>query len=241
MAISRIFSVDVGGTGIKAALLDPSGRFLSEKFRLKTPPIGSPAKLVQIFDQLAKDVSPFDVMSVGFPGLLQKGVIRSCPTLKTKSLLGVNLEKKLHVHFGVPVKVRNDAEVQALPVIRGRGIEVVLTLGTGFGFAFFQDGHASHLEMSTHPLAHGETYNERLGDRALKRLGKKKWLKHVRYALEVVETLTHHNHLYIGGGNAVHLKGMLPKSVKLISNDYGIVGGAWLWRLPKDDQHKLVD
>jgi polyphosphate glucokinase len=229
--ISTILSFDIGGTGIKAALIDPSGHFLSDRIRIDTPAIKSPRGLVSVLDKVARQLPKFSVISVGFPGMIQDGEIRCSPTLKTKKLVGMNLENALEDHFKVPVRVRNDAEMQALPVIEGVGVEIVLTLGTGFGFAAFENGRVgSHLEMSTHPLVDGKTYNEYLGDAALKKKGKKTWVKHVRYAIGVIEELTHYKKLYIGGGNAAHLKGRLDKSIELVSNDYGISGGAWAWK-----------
>jgi polyphosphate glucokinase len=129
-----------------------------------------------------------------------------------------------------PARLLNDAEVQGLGVIAGRGLEVVLTLGTGIGSAVFADGWlAPHLELAQHPLHNGETYNEYAGNEALHRYGKKKWNRHVLKTIEAVDSLLHYDVLYLGGGNARHLSVDLPRNVRITSNDNGITGGIRLW------------
>ena len=101
------------------------------------------------------------------------------------------------------MKVLNDAEMQAMAVITGHGVEMVITLGTGFGTALFLDGRrGAHLELAHHPFRKGETYDEQLGNAARKQIGKKKWNKRVAKAIKTLKTLTYFDHLYIGGGNS---------------------------------------
>lgn len=227
---TKIAALDVGGTGIKAALLDRQGNILGERVRLKTPPIRKAADFFAAIGEVTKQLDGYQAVSIGFPGVIRHGEIHSSPTLKTDQLDGVNLEKELQKRLKVPIRARNDAEVQALPAIKGKGVEVVITLGTGFGFAIFEDGRVSaHLEMSTHHLSSGKTYNQRVGAAALEKKGRKRWLKAVDEAIDSVYRLTQYDHLYIGGGNAAHLK-KLPKNVSVIPNDYGLRGGAWLWK-----------
>jgi polyphosphate glucokinase len=108
---------------------------------------------------------------------------------------------------------------------------MVITLGTGFGSALFMDGDlAPHLEIAHMPFRKGETFDQQLGDKARKKLGKKAWSRRVKGALDAIRTLTNFDHLYIGGGNADKLDFKLPPDITVVSNEYGVKGGAWLWR-----------
>jgi polyphosphate glucokinase len=229
---ATILSVDVGGTGIKGALVSYEGQFITERVRVKTPEITKPDDLLTVFAQLVDHIpKKFDVISVGFPGVLRRGIIRTCPTLKTDVLLGVNLEEILSKKFKVPVRGLNDAEMQALPAIYGKGIELVITLGTGFGFALFEEGRLGpHLEMSTHFTHNDKTHNAYVGDAALEKHGYGKWRERVSTVIADLKRLTDFDRIYIGGGNARHLSVPdLPKEAEIISNDLGIQGGAYLW------------
>src|ERR1700736_5704958 len=97
----------------------------------------------------------------------------------------------------------NDASIQGLGVITGRGLECVLTMGTGMGFALFQDGQiAPHLELSQHPIRKRKTYHEYVGEAALEAIGRGRWSKRVRNIIGILETVITYDTLYIGGGNA---------------------------------------
>ncbi len=118
----------------------------------------------------------------------------------------------------------------------GQGLEVAVTLGTGFGTAVLHDGQlAPHMELSQHPFRHGENYDEQLGDEARKRVGTERWSKRVHKAIANLDTLLMFDHLYIGGGNAARVKGDLPPNVTIIDPNAGLLGGIRLW-----DQ-KLMD
>jgi polyphosphate glucokinase len=124
----------------------------------------------------------------------------------------------------------NDAEVQGLGIIAGRGLEVVLTLGTGVGSAVFDRGKlAPHLELAQHPIHKGKTYNEYVGDQAHHDLGTRRWNRRVRKTIRIVYSLLHYDVLYLGGGNAADIVGDLPDNVRIASNDAGITGGVHLW------------
>jgi polyphosphate glucokinase len=120
--------------------------------------------------------------------------------------------------------------MQGIAVIAGKGLELVLTLGTGAGTGLFRDGELMpHLELAQHPLHKSKTYNEYIGDAALKKTGTKHWNKRVRRTLDVLEKLLHFDHLFIGGGNARKIAFELPSSVTIVSNDAGLGGGGVLW------------
>jgi polyphosphate glucokinase len=130
--------------------------------------------------------------------------------------------------------------VQALGVIGGRGVECVITLGTGMGFALFRNGRlAPHLEMGQHPVRTGKTYDRYVGAAALKSAGAKRWNKRVRRAIGFISTLVGYDTLYVGGGNAKLLDAEalaeLPGEIRVVSNEAGITGGARVWNLLEED------
>jgi polyphosphate glucokinase len=131
--------------------------------------------------------------------------------------------------LGKPVRLLNDADVHGFGLVSGHGLEVVLTLGTGAGTAVFRDGDLMpHLELAQHPIHNGETYNDYIGDKALRRLGMKKWNSRVRSAIAMLKTLLQYDVLYLGGGNAARIVGP-PKGVRIGSNDAALIGGIRMW------------
>ena len=113
----------------------------------------------------------------------------------------------------------NDADVQGFGAIRGVGVEMVVTLGTGCGTAIFDDGRVMpHLELSHHPVRGKKTYDEYVGRAALEEIGKKKWNRRVARVIDVLRTVVAFDHLYIGGGNAKHIKLDLPDDVSIVPN-----------------------
>jgi len=228
---SRTLAIDVGGTGLKASVIDDSGKLLTERVRVDTP-VGAPPK--EIVEALAKLVAPlgsYDRVSVGFPGVVRDGRVLTAPNLDNKGWKGYDLAGALGRALGKPVRVANDADVQGLAVIAGKGVEMVITLGTGFGTGLYLDGRLGpHLELSHHPFRKGETYDEQLGNAARKEVGKKKWNKRMRKAIDNLRTLTNFDHLYIGGGNAKKIDFELDPDVTIVSNEAGIRGGVALWQ-----------
>ena len=207
--------IDIGGTALKASVLDRNGRMIVERARIPTPYPCSPKVLVRALVELTAPLPSFDRISVGFPGVVRGGHVVTAPHFGEKAWRGYPLEATVAQRLQRPARLLNDAEVQGLGVIAGRGLEVVLTLGTGIGSAVFADGWlAPHLELAQHPLHNGETYNEYAGNEALHRYGKKKWNRHVLKTIEAVDSLLHYDVLYLGGGNARHLSVDLPRNVQ---------------------------
>lgn len=129
-----------------------------------------------------------------------------------------------------PTRVLNDADLQGLDVVSGRGVELVVTLGTGVGTAIFEDGRlAPHLELAHHPFRKGESYNDQLGAAARKRIGNKRWNRRLGKAINTLRALTLFDHLYLGGGNAEHADLPFPDDVTVIDPNAGILGGLKLW------------
>ncbi len=228
---ARTLAIDIGGTGLKATILDGEGAMAAERLRVATPPDCPAALMVKTLAELVAPLKSYDRVSVGFPGVVRRGVILSAPNLGTKAWKGFDLDKALTVKLGKPVRVLNDADMQGLGAIRGEGVEMVITLGTGLGSSLFEDGRlSSHLELAHHPFRKGETYEEQLGHAALKKIGKKKWNHRISEAIELLRVLTHFDHLYLGGGNSRLVTLDLPPDVTAVSNDLGMSGGIWLWR-----------
>jgi polyphosphate glucokinase len=229
-ATSRILAIDIGGTGLKAAVLSFDGEMVSERIRIQTPRPITRELLVESLMNLVEPLADYDVVSVGFPGVVRHGIIITAPNLGTEEMKGLDLAAELQNRFGKPTRVINDADMQGYGAIEGKGLEMVVTLGTGFGSALFMDGElAPHLELAHLPLRKGETFEQLIGDKARKKLGRKRWNRRVKRAIEFLRILTNFDKLYIGGGNASKLDLKLDSDVKTISNDAGIKGGAWLW------------
>lgn len=226
----RTLGIDVGGSHVKGAVLDVRGRMLTERVKVDTPEDVTPARLVTLIAGLARELGTYDRVSVGFPGVVRNGTVLTAPNLGTDRFHGFNLARKLKDRLGRPVRVANDADVQGLGAVAGKGVEVVITLGTGFGSALFEDGRlAPHLELGHHPFRDDSTYEDLLGARALERRGVHHWSRDVLRAIATIRNLTTFDHLYIGGGNARRLHVKLPDDVSVVSNDAGIWGGVRLW------------
>lgn len=230
-AEARILAIDVGGTGLKAAILNSEGEMLTERLRVETPHPCTPDELVDALIKLCEPLAGFTCVSVGFPGVVRHGKIVTAPNLGTEELGGFDLAEMLEKRLGKPVRVINDADMQGFGAIEGKGLEMVITLGTGFGSALFMDGElAPHLEIAHLPFRKEKTYDQQIGDKARKKVGKKEWNRRVKRAIKTLRVLTHFDKLYIGGGNADRITFELDPDVKIISNECGVRGGAWLWR-----------
>jgi len=221
-------AVDIGGTGTKVQLLDAAGRPIGERMRVPTPHPATPRALTRVIRKLAEAAGEFDRVSVGFPGVVKRGRVYTAPNLG-RGWKNVRLDKLLESKLGRPVRVANDTDVQGLGCVTRRGIELVITLGTGFGSVIFADGMRIHLELGHAPFHKGKTYEEELGIKALKKKGKRKWNKLLREAIDDLAITFNYDRLYIGGGNARHIKFELPKGVKIVSNEEGLLGGIKLW------------
>ncbi len=229
---SRILGVDIGGTHLKAGVVDTKGKLLADKVHVPTPYPNTPDVMLRALVDLVAPLKGYDRISIGFPGVVRDGKVLTAPHYDMAAWAGFPLAAELAKRLGGhPAKLINDAEMQGLYVIKGRGLELVLTLGTGAGTALFLDGKlAPHLELAHHPIHKKKTYNDYVGDKALKKIGKKRWNKRVRKTIGILYALLFYDHLFIGGGNSAHIEGGLPDTITLVSNDAGIEGGAALWR-----------
>ena len=191
--------------------------------------------MVRTLVELIKPLASFDCISIGFPGVVRGTRVITAPHLGTELWAGYDLAGILKRKLGgKPARIVNDADMQGLAVVKGKGLEFVITLGTGFGTALFRDGELMpHLEIAHMPAHGGKTFDEYLGDHALKKIGRNKWNKRVARMLPYLYTLLHYDHLFIGGGNTRLLSIELPRNATIVSNIAGLKGGAALWRAVK--------
>jgi polyphosphate glucokinase len=237
-------AIDVGGTGIKASVLDPTGHMEHERVRVDTPYPLPPEKLVDTIRSLLSQLPAFDRVSLGFPGMVRDGKVLTAPHFVSptgpggkvdpqllRAWTGFNLQAVLAKELGKSAKVANDADLQGAAVVNGKGLELVVTLGTGVGTALYYKGRlCPHLELAHHPFRKDQTYNEQLGDAIRKRIGNRKWNRRVKVMVETLHALMFYDHLYIGGGNSTHVdEKELGPDVTLVDNAAGILGGIRLW------------
>ncbi len=223
-------AVDIGGTGVKASVLDGAGRMLVSRVRAATPHPCNPPVLLDTIEKLIGPLPAFDRISVGFPGVVRAGRVVTAPHLGGKKWRDYPMQAQLASRLGKPVRLLNDAEVQGLGIIAGKGLEVVLTLGTGVGSAVFAEGQLTpHLELAHHPIHKSKAYDEYLGDAARRAVGRKKWNRRVHRMIAIVHTLLNYDVLHLGGGNSARIEGDLPPNVRIESNDTGLTGGIRLW------------
>jgi polyphosphate glucokinase len=223
--------IDIGGSGLKAMLLDAAGKPISERQRVPTPAIPTPRAVLAGLDKLRKLIDrKFDRVSVGFPGVVKRGITYAAVNLHPLWSKEFPLQAEIAKRWRKPTRVGNDADVAGYGAIKGKGVELVLTLGTGLGTALFTDGHlVPGLELGHHPWRN-LTYEDYIGRRGLDKYGKKVWNKFLLAAILQTELLFNWDHLYLGGGNTKKINFALPDTVSIIPNEKGILGGVYLWR-----------
>ncbi|MFN0109554.1 MAG: ROK family protein [Blastocatellia bacterium] len=227
----KTLAFDIGGTGLKATVLDDRGKMLTERVRIETPQPCPPGALLEKLKELLAQLPEFDRVSVGFPGVVRHGKTLSCKNLGSEEWSGYNLQKAIAKVTSKPTLVINDADMQGLGAAKGKGVELVITLGTGLGSALFEDGRlAPHIELAHIPFRKGQTYEQQLGNKAFKKVGKQEWNDRLKIAIEYFRILTNFDKLYLGGGNAKEVALDLGSDVVIVNNKLGMLGGIWLWK-----------
>ena len=241
-------TVDCGGGGIRASVLDAAGTPHVPTIRVPTPYPLPPSRLVSTIVDLATRLPAADRVTVGMPGMIRHGVVVATPHYVTaagprtpvlpqlaQAWAGRDIAADLQAALGRPVLVLNDAELHGAGVVSGAGVELVLTLGTGLGSALFDGGVlAPHLELSHAPIRRG-TYDTWLGEPERRRLGAGPWSRRVRRAVDGLRPVFCWDRLYLGGGNAQRvtpraLAGM-GDDVVVVPNAVAISGGVRAWAL----------
>jgi len=247
--VTTTLTIDCGGGSIKAAVLDASGTMRSAPIRVPTPYPLTTELFMQTLTQLANQLPKAARATVGIPGMIRHGVVISTPHYVTKTgprsivlpelvdqWRGFDARSQLSESFGIPTLVLNDAEVHGAGVVAGSGLEVVVTLGTGLGYALFDGGKlAPHLELSQAPVRFQQTYDTYVGETERKRLGDLFWSRRVRKLIDGLRPVFVWDRLYLGGGNARNIKleivEKLGDDVVIVPNSAALVGGVRAWQL----------
>ena len=213
----KILVIDVGGTNVK--VLATGHR---QRIQIPSGPKLTPAKMVAAI-RAATAGWKYDVISIGYPGVVVHGLPITEPRHLGSGWVGFDFKKA----FGRPVKIVNDAAMQAIGSYQG-GRMLFLGLGTGLGSALIVDKVLEPMELAHLPYKKGRTYEEYVGIAGLERLGKKKWLRHVNKVVEQLKDATQADYVVLGGGNARLLK-KLPAGSRLGANANAFRGGYRLW------------
>ena len=213
----RVLAIDIGGTNVKILATGQKEK--------RATPSGStltPRRMVTAVKKLAQGWS-YDRVAMGYPG----PVLHDKPMLEPHNLargwVGFNYRRA----FGKPVRILNDAAMQALGSYRG-GRMLFLGLGTGLGSALVIDGRVEPMELAHLPYKRGKTFEDYVGLRGLERLGKKKWRTEVADVVDRLRAAMQADYVVVGGGNAKKLSD-LPKDVELGSNANAFIGGYRMW------------
>jgi polyphosphate glucokinase len=218
----KILVIDVGGTNLKLGM---TGRIVPLKV-----PSGATMTAAQMVAAVRKATGDwnYDAVTIGYPGPVVKNRVAAEP-----KNLGAGWRRFDYAKaFGKRVRILNDAAMQALGSYRG-GRMLFLGLGTGLGSALVIDGELAPLELAHLPYRKGRTYEDYVGKRGMKRLGMKRWRKHVAKVIELLRHGLQADELVLGGGEAKNVK-TLPPRVRRVANDNAILGGLRIWVDPKN-------
>ena len=221
----RILVIDVGGSHVKLMISR------EEKRKFKSGPKLTPREMLSHIKSLVEDWK-FDAISIGFPSPVRNGKILSEPKHLGKGWVGFDFEKALDK----PVRIINDAAMQALGSYRGRRM-LFLGLGTGLGSALVWDNYVLSLELGDLPYRNGSIIEHHLGKPGLTRVGEKTWQRDVRYALVQMKKSLVADYVVLGGGNAKKLS-VLPEGVELGHNRNAFLGGTRLWQTDAANQRR---
>ncbi|MCZ4243810.1 ROK family protein [Pedobacter punctiformis] len=237
---TNILSIDIGGTSIKTVLLDENGNMLSEYMKSKTPDGATPKDIVTGIEDLIKPIPlTYDRVSIGFPGYVKNGIVKTAPNLAKGKWEDVDLAQRVANTLNKPVRLVNDADQQGLGIVEGKGFEIVFTVGTGFGTALLFDGELlPHLELAHFPINKEEDYDDYIGNKTFEKIGTERWNKRLKKVIEIYKTVFNYDALYIGGGNSKQIDFKLENNIKIVTNRDGIKGGAKLWKLA--DKYNIV-
>lgn len=230
-AAHKILAIDIGGSHVKATLLNDEGGMIDDYKKIPTPVPATPDAVLRVIQQLASMFPGFTHVSAGFPGYVRNGIVFTAPNLGTDDWRNTNLQGLLTTKLDKPSKVVNDADMQGLGIVSGKGLELVITLGTGFGTALLNEGQLlPHLELGQHPVTKSKTYDQYVGEKAMIEVGKHKWNERVQKTIQNMKTLINYDQMYISGGNASKLTFTLDSNISIANNKLGIKGCARLWQ-----------
>ena len=239
--------VDVGATSLKAGLVDARGALVGDRVKIKTSWPMTPQRLVEEVARLVVRLPRAERLALGFPGPVIDGVVVSGANLarsggpgteRTEALeeawRGFDLQRRLASTFELEARVGNDADVTALACATGKGLELTVTLGSGFGTGLTLDGVLlPHLELSQMRWSRRETFDDVLGEHARKRDGEPKWHSRVLGALHLAHEVVGFDRLFLAGGNGPRVRrdelGDLEALTTVAPSRAGIFGGVRLY------------
>ncbi|HVX28398.1 MAG TPA: ROK family protein [Parafilimonas sp.] len=226
----KILTIDIGGSHVKATILNAEGETISDYKRLPTPQPSSPENMLNTIRELVKDLPEYDRISAGFPGYVRDGVVKTAPNLGTEYWQDFDLQNQLASMLNNPCKVVNDADLQGIGMVSGKGLEMMITLGTGFGTALLMDGKLlPHFEIAHHPVKTDKDYDQYIGEAAYNKKGKDHWNYRLKKVFAILKTVFNYDRLYISGGLAKNIDFELEENMFVVNNREGIKGGARLW------------
>ncbi|WP_051196771.1 ROK family protein [Jonesia quinghaiensis] len=250
-----ILAVDCGGGALKSAVCDVDGSLLTEIHR---QPVHYPFSSDALIDHIAtrKAAAATAGMVIGKVGVGIPGMIRSGRIIYTPHYIrtagphteivpdleaewnGLDVQALISERFNVSVRVVNDSEMHGAALIRGEGLELALTFGTGLGSAHFSDGTLqAHLEMSHAPFLHGGTYDQYIGDHVRREIGNDAWSHRIVEVVEALYPVYRWDAVFIGGGNAHNLSAWALERLteigpytRVVANRVALSGAAGLWQ-----------
>ena len=244
-------AIDCGGGGIKGSVVDERGTMMAPARRVPTPYPLPPELLVETVVGLAKQLPAPTRVTMGMPGMIRHGVVIATPHYITRDgprsrvipdLVArwdhFDMGSAIRDALGLPTKVLNDAEVAGAGAITGRGLEMIITLGTGLGNAVFDGGQlAPHVEVSQGPVRWGLTYDDYIGEHERLRLGDAHWSRRVRRVVDALRPMYLWDRLYLGGGNSRRITAAqlakIGDDVVVVPNEAGMTGGARCWDMAR--------
>jgi len=247
--VTTTLVIDCGGGGLKASVLDETGTMRAHPVRVPTPYPLPTSLFIKTLTELSEQLPKADQATVGMPGMIRHGVVVTTPHYITRSgprtridpelvtqWEGFDAQAALSDALGIPVRVLNDAEIHGAGVVAGQGLEVVMTFGTGLGFAVFDGGRlAPHMEMSQAPVRWGLSYDTYIGEHERRRLGDALWSRRIGRVVDVLRPVFLWDRVYLGGGNARHITptvlAKLGDDVVIVPNSAALAGGARAWQL----------
>ena len=217
MSHEMTLAIDCGGGGIKGSVVDEKGTMVAPARRVPTPYPLPPGLLVRTVCDLAAGLPRATRVTMGMPGMIDMG-------------------RAIAAALSLPTKVLNDAEVAGAGAVTGRGLEMIITLGTGLGNAVFDGGVlAPHVEVSQGFVRWGLTYDDYIGEHERLRLGDTHWSRRVRRVVDGLRAMYMWDRLYMGGGNSKRItaanRAKMGDDIIIVPNDAGIIGGVRAWEL----------
>ena len=250
--MTSTLAIDCGGTFIKATVLGEAGTMRVPAIQISTPYPLTTELYINTLADLASQLPKADRVTVGLPGMIRHGVAVKIPHYTTKAgtrtadlpelisqWYGFDVRSALQDRLGIPALVLNDAEVHGAGVVAGSGLEVIVTLGTGLGYALFDGGMlAPHIELSQAPVRNGVVWDTYVGETERKRLGNTFWSRRVKLMVETLRPMFVWDRLFIGGGNSRNIRpeilAGLGDDVIIVPNSAALVGGVRAWQLAPD-------